>query len=176
MHSSVIHVHTTCAFLFSCSSGEGWKSSLPEGGDGEGTTSGLQTLLQQRNFLRNINPRDPLNVNVRKAFLEYDSDLYVNRKLCHCTSVHHFVCGGMQLPWVVSGADEHCVVVYIYWYIYSLHVDVKLDGRMLCFGSATLSLQIWNCEQGGGDGGVQTDKCSRQRRRLERNHVKVSRL
>lgn len=36
---------------------------------------GLQGVLQQRNFLRNVNPRDPLNVNLRRAFLEYDKDL-----------------------------------------------------------------------------------------------------
>ena len=36
---------------------------------------GLQGILQQRNFLRNVNPRDPLNINLRRAFLEYDKDL-----------------------------------------------------------------------------------------------------
>ena len=36
---------------------------------------GLQGVLQQRNFLRNVNPRDPLNINLRRAFLEYDKDL-----------------------------------------------------------------------------------------------------
>ena len=46
-----------------------------EGGVGGEATNGLQALLQQRNFIRNINPRDPLNVNIRKAFLEYDKDL-----------------------------------------------------------------------------------------------------
>ena len=64
--------------VLSCprSSGEGWKASLPtEGGVGGEATNGLQALLQQRNFIRNINPRDPLNVNIRKAFLEYDKDL-----------------------------------------------------------------------------------------------------
>lgn len=50
------------------------KASLPEGAAASGG-EGLQTLLQQRNFIRNINPRDPLNVNIRKAFLEYDKDL-----------------------------------------------------------------------------------------------------
>ncbi len=45
----------------------------------EGTESveRLQGILQQRNYLKNMNPRDPLNVNLRKAFLEYDKDLYV---------------------------------------------------------------------------------------------------
>ena len=42
---------------------------------------GLQGVLQQRNFLRNVNPRDPLNVNLRRAFLEYDKDLWVERLL-----------------------------------------------------------------------------------------------
>lgn len=26
-------------------------------------------------YCRNVNPRDPLNINLRKAFLEYDKDL-----------------------------------------------------------------------------------------------------
>ena len=79
--------------------GEGYQ--LPEGGD---SSSAVQELLQQRNFLRwegedddvhspahpptltpppphthtshrNLNPRDPLNINLRKAFLEYDKNL-----------------------------------------------------------------------------------------------------
>ncbi|KAL5463772.1 hypothetical protein EMCRGX_G032706 [Ephydatia muelleri] len=36
---------------------------------------GLQDLIQQKTFLRNINPRDPVNMNLRRAFLEYDKDL-----------------------------------------------------------------------------------------------------
>ncbi len=50
-----------------------------DGGMEEGTESveRLQGILQQRNYLKNMNPRDPLNVNLRKAFLEYDKDLYV---------------------------------------------------------------------------------------------------
>jgi Ca2+-binding EF-hand superfamily protein len=43
-------------------------------GDSESTTT-LQGVLQQRNFLKNLNPRDPLNINLRKAFLEYDKNL-----------------------------------------------------------------------------------------------------
>ena len=58
------HTHTACSV---------------EGPD-DSTASGekLQGVLQQRNYLKNVNPRDPLNVNLRKAFLEYDKDLYVN--------------------------------------------------------------------------------------------------
>ena len=70
----------------------------------EDSTSALQGILQQRNFLkytciwqrlsgictisfispspsvcvcvaRNRNPRDPLNINLRKAFLDYDKSL-----------------------------------------------------------------------------------------------------
>ena len=36
-----------------------------------------QQIIQQRNYLRNMNPRDTVNVNLRKAFLEYDKNLYV---------------------------------------------------------------------------------------------------
>ena len=66
----------------------------------EDSTSVLQGILQQRNFLkytciwqclsgicsidlfslcvcmaRNLNPRDPVNINLRKAFLDYDKSL-----------------------------------------------------------------------------------------------------
>lgn len=34
-----------------------------------------QQILQQRNYLKNINPRDTVNLNLRKAFLEYDKNL-----------------------------------------------------------------------------------------------------
>ena len=34
-----------------------------------------QQLIQQRNYLKNINPRDTANLNLRKAFLEYDKNL-----------------------------------------------------------------------------------------------------
>ena len=35
-----------------------------------------QQILQQRNYLKNINPRDTVNLNLRKAFLEYDKNLW----------------------------------------------------------------------------------------------------
>lgn len=40
-----------------------------------------QQIIQQRNYLRNINPRDTVNVNLRKAFLEYDKNLYVESSM-----------------------------------------------------------------------------------------------
>ena len=45
--------------------------------------SGPQQLLQQRNYLKNINPRDTANLNLHKAFLEYDKNLYVFFKIRH---------------------------------------------------------------------------------------------
>lgn len=56
--------------LYWCSSGEGSAIQLPDCGPKD-----LQKLLQQRNYLKNINPRDTINLNLRKAFLEYDTDL-----------------------------------------------------------------------------------------------------
>lgn len=53
-----------------CSYGEGSIHAARGPGD-------LQQLLQQRNYLKNINPRDTVNLNLRKAFLEYDKNLYV---------------------------------------------------------------------------------------------------
>ncbi|CAI8041472.1 Putative calmodulin-like protein 2 [Geodia barretti] len=55
-----------------CVSEEGGHESVAEEED---STSALQGILQQRNFLKNRNPRDPLNINLRKAFLDYDKSL-----------------------------------------------------------------------------------------------------
>jgi Ca2+-binding EF-hand superfamily protein len=38
-------------------------------------TSGIQEEIQQKSFSRHVNPRDPIHMNIRMAFLEFDTDL-----------------------------------------------------------------------------------------------------
>lgn len=62
---------------FLCSSGE---TGITRG------TRDPQQILQQRNYLKNINPRDTVNANLRKAFLEYDKNLYAYSIVCSAST------------------------------------------------------------------------------------------
>lgn len=69
---------------------------------------------------RNLNPRDPMNINLRKAFLEYDKNL-----------------------WVLTITILTCMcVLFMVWCTYILlHVDLVVSVQRMC----VLCAKRWRC-------------------------------